>query len=234
MKRWQWGALGVGVALVGLGTWFRKEIATVLTFDPDNFLPDKIMVPYRPFDISRFLEAHKSYLLHVQPGGMPLAALIDQATARAGVSPMWILLRLQAEQGLVTMTDESAAKSDALPKTWKERDTSGQMKTVSGTALEYRLRWAVGYAAFEDGFQPIAFGKPMAGIDNQIRELAAWTGRHFPQEQAKLGRPISVDGKVLNPKTAASRVAYLYTPHVYGAKDNYGVARSLFPEVMGA
>lgn len=207
----------------------------MLTFDPENFLPDKIMVPYLPFDISRFLESHNSYLLHIQPDGLPLAALIDRATSQAGVNPMWIMLRLQAEQGLVTLTDSGAASAQATAKTWKERGTDGTMHAVTGTALEYRLRWACGYAAFEDGFQAVAFGRMMAGIDNQIRELAAWTGRHFPIEQAKLGQPMPIGGKLLNPKTTASRVAYVYTPHVHnGADDNYSVARTLFPEVMGA
>lgn len=233
MSRWRWGAFGLGAALLGLGLWKRDEIVSYLTFDPENFLPDKLMVPYVPLDISKFLESKGSYLLHVAPKGVPIAAIIDNACAKAGVNPRWLLVRLEIEQTLVTLTDATAAKWAATPKTWKEYDAANQPKTMTGTRLQYSLRWATGYAAFESGFKPVLFGRQMAGIENQIAETAAWTGRKFPLEKALLGKPLSVDGKTIVPKTTAARVAYLYTPHIKnGADDNYSVARRLFPEYM--
>lgn len=225
-KAWQWIAGGLGAALVGVGIAKREEIVGYLKFDKNNVLPDSIMRPYLEFDISAIFEKYGSYLRRIQVTGIPLSAYIKQECAKQGTNPAWIIVGLQREQSLIEMTDAEAADLAVKPKTWTETD--GQH---NGSVLDYRLRWALGFAAFDNGVKQSSY----AGIGNQCQWVSGWAVRKWAMAQAQIGKTmVLVSGGPVVPANAATVLQYEYTPHESAALTNFTLARRYFPNLMSA
>lgn len=261
-------------ALAGGAALFGKRVYRYVTFEPERTLPDVAIFPYRRVDISALFEREKSYLRRLGlssdttlgartlPAGTPLSAVIDYAAATNGINPAWILVRLQAEQSLISLSDELAAEWRRTPRAWVEGqvwDKAAQRYSTPGTRIDsdkltYALRWALGYGVFEPplgaqtpgliagaGYRPPHVVERFAGIERQIWAAADWTRRRIEMERGNLGRPQSVDCKTwapesgctqLVPKTIATRIAYAYTPRTEAARSTQAIYRRHFPDLL--
>lgn len=210
-------------------------------FDPTNVLPDKALFGYNPaFDVQKFFVDRGSFLASREwtagASTVPLSLWISKFCRDNDVKAEWVCVRLQAEQGLIETTPGEAMTYATTPKSWKEVDATGALVPMTtfdptlGTLLDYKLRWALGFSAFEGGFKPVLNGIQMAGIGNQCQRMIEWTRRAF--NNTAHGIPSQqVDGQPLIAKTRATYAIYRYTPHVSAAKETAAVFAKYFPSL---
>lgn len=222
-------------------------------------LPDKAIIGYTPLPYQRLaaeLKDRDSYLFTLSVGGIlgvgaqPILTYIDQLANASRINPAWVFIRIQAEQSAWSMSESAADKLAHTPKTWIEkyataRDpktggvTSFESKTFTSTALEYKMRWLLGYGALEGGFYMPQF----AGWDKQIKSASEGTRKII--DRVKPGfdskKPVAVDCASWNPPTGctmlvaatlADRVALEYTPRTASLIETRRVYESWIPEAV--
>ncbi len=217
---------------LGLGGLFFLARKLMSPFDPTNVLPDSALWPYKALDVQAFFQQMGSFLANetwpTDQGPVYISNWLSRWALSENVNPAWLLVRLQAEQSLLSISPANAVELDQTPKTWQEVGDDGKPHPVSGTKLEYQKRWALGFSAFEGGFRPSLHGLPMAGLGNQIRRAAEWTRRMFTNTAHSIP-PLVIDGSPLQAKTRATYALYRYTPHIQAAKETQALFKSYFP-----
>ncbi|GAB4279442.1 MAG: hypothetical protein Kow0029_23320 [Candidatus Rifleibacteriota bacterium] len=169
------------------------------TFQKDYLISDKTLTDDNTMsvnDIQRFLTARQSCLARPYNGSTP-AQMIYNAAKKYGINPQVLLTRLQCEQGLIS-------KKSATKK---------------------QLDWALGVGCYDSG----NWNQKFKGLDKQIEFAAATYRRHYDNalKRMKNGEKISmtIDGRSVTVKNAASYSFYKYCPHFQGNKLFYNVWR---------
>jgi len=146
--------------------------------------------------IQKFLEAKNSVLAKPYRGSSP-AQMIYDAARKYSINPQVILTRLQCEQGLISKS----------------------------TATEHKLDWALGVGCYDSG----NWNQKFKGFDKQIEYAAHTYRRHYDDAKAKLDRGekvvMTIDGKRVQVKNAATYSFYKYCPHFQGNKLFFDVWR---------
>jgi len=146
--------------------------------------------------IQKFLDTKNSVLAKPYRGSSP-AQMIYDAAKKYGINPQVLLTRLQCEQGLISKS----------------------------TATESKLDWALGVGCYDSG----NWNQKFKGFAKQIEYAAQTYRRHYDDAKAKLDRGekvvMTIDGKQVQIKNAASYSFYKYCPHFQGNKLFYDVWR---------
>ncbi|PKL48135.1 MAG: hypothetical protein CVV42_10780 [Candidatus Riflebacteria bacterium HGW-Riflebacteria-2] len=146
--------------------------------------------------IQKFLESKNSVLAKPYRGSTP-AQMIYNAARKYGINPQVLLTRLQCEQGLISKS----------------------------SATQHKLDWALGVGCYDSG----NWNQKFKGLDKQIEYAAHTYRRHYDDAKAKLDRGekvvMTIDGKKVQVKSAATYSFYKYCPHFQGNKLFYDVWR---------
>ncbi len=169
------------------------------SFQKDYLVSDRTLTDSKSMTVAgiqKFLEARGSVLAKPYNGSTP-AQMIYNACQKYGISPKVLLTRLQCEQGLISKK----------------------------TASQKELDWAVGVGCYDSG----NWNQKFKGFDKQIEYCAQTYRRHYDDAKAKLDRgekiSMTIDGKQINVKNAASYSFYKYCPHIQGNKLFFDVWR---------
>lgn len=146
--------------------------------------------------IQSFLDRKSSCLASPYRGSTP-AQMIYDAAHKYGINPQVLLARLQCEQGLISKR----------------------------SASQHKLDWALGVGCYDSG----NWNQRYKGLDKQIEFAAATYRRHFDNAKERLDRGeainMTIDGRNVRVKNAASYAFYKYCPHFQGNKLFYDVWR---------
>ncbi len=146
--------------------------------------------------IQTFLDSKNSVLAKPYRGSSP-AQMIYDAAKKHGINPQVILTRLQCEQGLISKS----------------------------TATQNKLDWALGVGCYDSG----NWNQKFKGFEKQVEYAAQTYRRHYDNARAKLARGekivMTIDGKQVQVKNAATYSFYKYCPHFQGNKLFYSVWR---------
>ncbi len=169
------------------------------TFQQDYLISDHALTNSNTMtvaQIQKFLEAKNSVLAKPYRGSSP-AQMIYDAARKYSINPQVILTRLQCEQGLISKS----------------------------TATEHKLDWALGVGCYDSG----NWNQKFKGFDKQIEYAAHTYRRHYDDAKAKLDRGekvvMTIDGKRVQVKNAATYSFYKYCPHFQGNKLFFDVWR---------
>ncbi|PKL45233.1 MAG: hypothetical protein CVV41_03840 [Candidatus Riflebacteria bacterium HGW-Riflebacteria-1] len=147
-------------------------------------------------DIQKFLASKNSVLAQPYRGSSP-AQMIYDAAKKHGINPQVILTRLQCEQGLISKS----------------------------TATQHKLDWALGVGCYDSG----NWNQKFKGFEKQVEYAAQTYRRHYNDAKARLDRGeqvvMTIDGKQVRVKNAATYSFYKYCPHFQGNKLFYDVWR---------
>lgn len=215
-------------------------------------LPDRAIFPYTALPYQRLadeLTKRNSYLFTLATNGIPILPYIDRESAASKINPAWIFVRVQGEQSGWTISRADADKLSKTPKIWVEkwptkRDANGNVtesvtRTFNGTALEYKLRWLLGYGALEGGY----YMQNFAGWENQLRFAIRGTANlvEWAKKKAASNAPQLIDCQKWNPptgcknivpKTLADRAALRYTPRTEALYATGKLYLQWFPEYL--
>lgn len=146
--------------------------------------------------IQTFLDSKNSVLAKPYRGSSP-AQMIYDAAKKHGINPQVILTRLQCEQGLISKS----------------------------TATQNKLDWALGVGCYDSG----NWNQKFKGFEKQVEYAAQTYRRHYDNARAKLAHGekivMTIDGKQVQVKNAATYSFYKYCPHFQGNKLFYSVWR---------
>ncbi len=169
------------------------------TFQQDYLISDHALTNSGTMtvaQIQKFLESKNSVLAKPYRGSSP-AQMIYDAARKYSINPQVILTRLQCEQGLISKS----------------------------TATEHKLDWALGVGCYDSG----NWNQKFKGFDKQVEYAAHTYRRWYDDAKAKLDRGekivMTIDGKKVQVKNAASYSFYKYCPHFQGNKLFYDVWR---------
>lgn len=215
--------LAISLSLLLSGAFRVLPAAAQSTPDPafnmNHLISDDDFTDYNSMSVERiqaFLDGQsgilKTYSVKQSDGTSKSAArLIFEAAQNYHISPKVILVTLQKEEGLITLTNPS----------------------------QVRLDYAMGYGCPDGGYQGSPCNAARAGFDKQL-DLATWQFGRYLTQIATNGytiaywgpgisktmtcidsdavRGLCVSGKtyVLNPSNASTAALYTYTPHVGG------------------
>lgn len=169
------------------------------TFQQDYLISDHALTNSGTMtvpQIQKFLESKNSVLAKPYRGSSP-AQMIYDAAKKYSINPQVILTRLQCEQGLISKS----------------------------TATEHKLDWALGVGCYDSG----NWNQKFKGFDKQVEYAAHTYRRHYDDAKAKLERGekvvMTIDGKKIQVKNAATSSFYKYCPHFQGNKLFFDVWR---------
>lgn len=169
------------------------------TFQQDYLISDHSLTNSATMSVDRiqkFLASKNSVLAKPYRGSSP-AQMIYDAARKYGINPQVILARLQCEQGLISKS----------------------------TATEHKLDWALGVGCYDSG----NWNQKFKGFDKQVEYAAQTYRRHYDDAKARLDRgekiTMTIDGRKVQVKNAATYSFYKYCPHFQGNKLFYDVWR---------
>jgi LysM repeat protein len=169
------------------------------TFQQDYLISDHALTNSGTMtvaQIQKFLEAKNSVLAKPYRGSSP-AQMIYDAAKKYSINPQVILTRLQCEQGLISKS----------------------------SATQHKLDWALGVGCYDSG----NWNQKFKGFDKQVEYAAHTYRRWYDDAKAKLDRGekvvMTIDGKRVQVKNAATFSFYKYCPHFQGNKLFFDVWR---------
>lgn len=169
------------------------------SFQQDYLISDQALTNSKTMSVAqiqKFLDSKNSVLAKPYRGSSP-AKMIYDAAKKYGINPQVILTRLQCEQGLISKS----------------------------TATQKSLDWALGVGCYDSG----NWNEKFKGFDKQVEYAAQTYRRHYDDAKAKLDRGekvvMTIDGKQVQVKSAATYSFYKYCPHFQGNKLFYDVWR---------
>ena len=168
-------------------------------FQQDYLISDHVLTDSSTMSVAqiqKFLDAKNSVLAKPYRGSTP-AQMIYDAARKYGINPQVLLTRLQCEQGLISKS----------------------------TATQHKLDWALGVGCYDSG----NWNQKFKGFDKQVEYAAQTYRRHYNDAKARLDRGekvvMTIDGKQVQIRNAASYSFYKYCPHFQGNKLFYDVWR---------
>jgi len=195
------------------------------SFFADYTIPETVSVPYPTADELKYASARQfNDLTNTPLYNKTVAQLIYDEAQEHNVNPRVILATMEKESTAISMSkDQFAGKPNriAWPLFYMYDETMGECLN-SGTNCNH-----------ESDFQNIA--KNYGGVGQQIAYATAYLGKKMTEYKGS-GRclkhtgetscygyeqwnsPISIDGSTFSVGSIASRILYLYTPHVAGAQ----------------
>ncbi len=84
-------------------------------FNPIKALPDKALRGYSKFNIVNFLHSQNCFLLDYRHNGNLAVNIINSMCEEYDICPQLLLVTLQREQSLISMTSESQVKKYTRP-----------------------------------------------------------------------------------------------------------------------
>lgn len=175
-------------------------------FNPNNIISDGELFNKDSMtltEIQNFLERYESLLadystIDLDGTKKSAAEIIYGAAQRNGVSPKFLLAKLDHEQALIR-----------------------KHKFISDASWERALKWATGFSACDN----CSLNSKYAGFANQVEALASVQHdyiRKFASFGIQVGKPfVTKDGITVTPENNATRNLFIYTPW-HGGKDGIG------------
>ena len=158
------------------GSWLAKNKVDTNTKAPDQFC--------------------KGY----ESSGQELPSEIIYKTAKScDVKAQWIMVRLQAEQGLITKKNQ------------------GNLRSAMGYGCPDGQKCAAEYYGF---FNQVWWGS---------RQVQVYKKGKYKDSLPIGQQQTDLEGIPYTPKNDAARVLYLYTPHTSAAKDTFTIYKDYFP-----
>ncbi len=207
----------------------EPDLAWWEAFDPENFLPDFLCCPHpserSEFDTQGWLNrnagAIKSY---VDPDTRRTAAqLIDEASARRGVSRRLLIATLQREQSLI---DPRSPNAQTLPALALDRACGQAVFDARPGLSEQQTRYLhelhVRYRGFANQLDGAA--------KTYIKHYLAW-------REGFTVSPVNYDsatkkGEIRTPKNAGSYACLQYTPHDKLPNEASQATRSILKKIL--
>lgn len=190
--------------LVALIFWFIPTIARAADFNPHFILSDNDLTGYDTMS-----QAEIQSFLDVQPGALktmrfadqdgqakPVAQIIFEAAKEERISPRYLLVVLQKEQGLI---------SDATPSA-------------------KQLDWATGYGVCDACSLEDPSIQKFRGFATQVRDAAGLMRWYYDNLATqtwikRAGLAYTIDNTTVIPQSNATAFLYNYTPHLSGNKN---------------